>query len=251
MVVGLTQWTAHFDAWRDRYVMVGGVACDQLMTDAGLLFRVTKDLDVVLLVELLDPAFLEVFWAFIDAGGYQNRHRDAVGKIYRFDKPARDDYPHTIELFTRAPEGFDLAPDAVFTSLGDEEAAASLAAILLDGGYYDFLRANVREVDGLPLLSETALIPFKARAFLDLRARKADGGRVDSNDIRKHRNDVFRILQLISDDDRPDLPDTIAADMAAFVEAVREDGGFDPKALNLKMTADDALNRLSAVYSLA
>jgi len=56
MVIGLDVWQAHFKDFPDRYVLVGGVACDLLMVDAGLPFRATKDLDVVLLVEVLDAA---------------------------------------------------------------------------------------------------------------------------------------------------------------------------------------------------
>lgn len=250
MVVGLARWEDHFEAFSDRYVMVGGVACDRVMEEAQLPFRATKDLDVVLLVEVLDNSFLEAFWTFVDAGGYGQRSRDDQGKIYRFEKPAVEDYPHTIELFSRAPDGLDLAPDAVFTPLGIEEAVASLAAILLDEAYYAYLLANVKTVAGLPLLSETALIPFKARAFLDLSARKAGRQAVDSNTIRKHRNDVFRLLQLLPGDVVNPLPETIKDDMAAFVAAVRDDNGFDPRTFNVKISAPVALERLSAAYGL-
>lgn len=63
MVSGLDVWQAHFRDFPDRYVLVGGVACDVLMGEAGLAFRATKDLDVVLLVEVLDAAFAQAFWA--------------------------------------------------------------------------------------------------------------------------------------------------------------------------------------------
>jgi hypothetical protein len=61
-----------------------------------------------------------------------------------------------------------------------EETAASLSAILLDEAYYAFLRDNVPNVGGLPLLSEAGPIPFKARAFLDLSQRKAAGANSSS-----------------------------------------------------------------------
>ncbi|HQP20260.1 MAG TPA: hypothetical protein PLG07_08090, partial [Phenylobacterium sp.] len=71
----MDRWRAHFADYADRYVLVGGVACEQLMEEAGLSFRLTKDFDVVLLVELLDAGFAEAFWSFIEAGGYQRRER--------------------------------------------------------------------------------------------------------------------------------------------------------------------------------
>ena len=49
-------------------------------------------------------------------------------------------------------------------------------------------------VDGIPVLSPTCLIPFKAKAWQDLKERKLNGDQVD-----KHKNDVFRLALLITD----------------------------------------------------
>lgn len=57
-------------------------------------------------------------------------------------------------------------------------------------------------VDEVPVLNITCLIPFKAKAYLDLKDRKLNGEHVDSKDIRKHKNDVFRLAQLITLDTR-------------------------------------------------
>lgn len=108
MVVGLDVWREHFKDFTDRYALIGGVACDTLMTEADLPFRATKDLDVVLLVEALDAAFAEAFWAFVEAGGYERREMSEGGNLYRFAKPATYGFPFMIELFSRAPDGFAL-----------------------------------------------------------------------------------------------------------------------------------------------
>ncbi len=250
MVVGLGRWRDHFADYADRYVLVGGVACDRLMDEAGLPFRLTKDLDVVLLIELLDVSFVDAFWAFVEDGGYERREKADGGNLYRFQNPTAEDYPQMIELFSRAPDGFELAPDSRFTPLPVEEAVASLSAILLDDGYYAFLQLNARRVDGLPLLNEAALIPFKARAFLDLSARKAEGKPVDSKNIKKHRNDVFRILQLLPEGAVQALPEAIKGDMAAFLEAVSHDDGFKPSDFGVNLSAADALSRLAKAYGL-
>ena len=68
MVKGLDLFREHFGEFADRYVLIGGAACDLIMSNAGLPFRVTKDLDIVLCVETLDVAFAEAFWAFVAAG---------------------------------------------------------------------------------------------------------------------------------------------------------------------------------------
>lgn len=96
MVVGLDRWRDHFGDYADRYALIGGVACGQLMAHACLQFRTTKDLDIVLVIELLDVAFAEAFWRFIEAGGYEVRSKGDGGKLYRFAKPKADDYPYMI-----------------------------------------------------------------------------------------------------------------------------------------------------------
>ena len=40
-------------------------------------------------------------------------------------------------------------------------------------------------VDGIPVLSPTCLIPFKAKAWLDLKERKLNGEQVDSKKYKE------------------------------------------------------------------
>jgi len=61
----------------------------------------------------------------------------------------------------------------------------------------------LRRLFTVSILSEKLLIPYKARAWLDLKARKAAGEKIDANNIKKHRNDVFRLLQLLTQDCKP------------------------------------------------
>lgn len=46
-----------------------------IMDEVGLDFRATKDLDIVLVIEALDSAFTERFWAFVEEGGYESGAR--------------------------------------------------------------------------------------------------------------------------------------------------------------------------------
>ena len=57
MVKGIDQFKVHFEGFSDRYVLIGGAACFLALDEAGLDFRVTKDLDIVLCVEAVttDP----------------------------------------------------------------------------------------------------------------------------------------------------------------------------------------------------
>src|SRR5882762_6629819 len=101
VVKGLDVFQNHFARYADQYVLIGGTAATLTMEEAGLPFRATKDLDIVLHVEVLAPAFGEAFWKFVEAGGYEIRQASDTGKpiFYRFQKPADDRYPAMVELF--------------------------------------------------------------------------------------------------------------------------------------------------------
>jgi hypothetical protein len=114
---GLDRFREYFAGHEAQYVLIGGAACDVLMREQGLLFRATKDLDVVLCVEALDPAFARRFWAFIEAGGYENRQKGEAKQFYRFDKPAAEDFPFQVELFSRQPQGVTLEGEPHLTPI--------------------------------------------------------------------------------------------------------------------------------------
>src|SRR3546814_12326304 len=122
-----------------------------------------------------------------------------------------------LELFSNVPDGFELAPGSHLTPIPIAEEAASLSAILLDEDYYAFLKTMARPLDGIPVLDEAGIIPFKARAWIDLSRRPADGEKFARRDVKKHRNDVARMVQLLSPYASCDLPATISVHMQAFV----------------------------------
>lgn len=251
MVTGVSRFRAHFAGHEHQYVLIGGAACELIMDEVGLAFRATKDLDIVLIVEALDSAFAERFWAFVEDGGYEIRERSEGAKIlYRFQKPTAEDFPAMLELFSRAPEGLQLAGGAHLTPLPFDETVASLSAILLDEDYYAFLKAMVRDAGGIPVLDEAAIIPFKARAWLDLTRQRDAGGSVDERNIRKHRNDVARLLQVLSPEASYSLPATVANDMRSFVEAATAEADYDPRQFNVNMTREEVADRLRAAYQL-
>jgi hypothetical protein len=251
MVIGIDRFRAHFEVREHQYVLLGGQACELIMDEVGLDFRATKDLDIVLVVEALDSAFAERFWAFVQEGGYEIRERSTGEKIlHRFQKPTASDVPAMLELFSRGPEGLKLAAEAHLTPLPIDEAAASLSAILLDDRYYAFLKSMVRDAGGIPVLDEAAIIPFKARAWIDLTREREAGGKVDEKNIRKHRNDMARLLQVLSPEARYPLPDTVATDMRSFVEAATAETDYDPRQFKVSMTPEDVAARLHAAYQL-
>ena len=92
MVTGLNIFRDYFADDTDKYVLIGGAACDIVFTSNDATFRATKDLDMVLIVEALSPEFGEKFWKFIDEGGYENCNTTS-GKpqFFRFTEP-KDSY---------------------------------------------------------------------------------------------------------------------------------------------------------------
>lgn len=137
---------------------------------------------------------------------------------YRFTAP-QSDYPSMLEIFSRPPEGLQLWGEPEIIPLPADDDASSLSAILMDEDYYKIVRDNMREHEGLPLLSPQGLILLKARAFLDLSARKAAGANVDEKQIKKHRNDVFKLALLLTADQKMTIPKGVHADLQAFLQA--------------------------------
>jgi hypothetical protein len=251
MVAGIDKFREHFAKYENHYVIIGGTACDLLFTEAGLPFRATKDIDMVLCVDEVDAAFGQAFKAFLDAGGYQAREKSDGGKeFYRFQKPTAEGFPYMIELFARKPELIQLPDDAQLTPIAVEEDVVSLSAILLNDAYYEALQAAKHKVDGVTILDTTLLIPFKAHAFLDLTARAAAGEKIDSKNIKKHRNDVYRLVQLLPKDASVQITDAIRADLQRFLEADAADAAVDLKALKVALTRDEALALVRSAYGL-
>ncbi len=237
MVPGLKMFQEYFGDFRQSYVLIGGSACDVVMRSSPVKFRATKDLDIVLYIEALQPDFIARFWQFVKAGGY-SLCQTSTGekKFYRFQKPTTVGYPLMLELFSRHPD-FPLADRAThLTPIPADEEVSSLSAILLDDVYYHFLHTHTIERDGLSVASPIALLVLKAKAWLELSTRKREGGRVDSNDIAKHRKDIARLAIFIGNQ-KPELPTQIANDMRTFWKEFQNET-IDAVNLNLPNTEE-------------
>lgn len=79
MIKGLELFKKHFASFNQNYSLIGGVACMLAFEKAGLSFRATRDLDIVLFVEALDKSFATTFWDFIKKGNYESCQR-STGK---------------------------------------------------------------------------------------------------------------------------------------------------------------------------
>lgn len=216
MVKGLDIFREYFSAYSEQYVLIGGAACDISFVENNTDFRATRDFDMVLIVEAQTKEFGERFWEFIHDGKYQNRAKgNGDAQFYRFDKPQMQGYPAMIELFSRT--NMILEDDALLTPIHIDDSVSSLSAILLDDAYYEALLLGRDVINGVSVLRPTWLIPFKAKAWLDMSKRIERGEHCDSRDIKKHRNDILRItseLVLVP----CEMPEKVKMDMQEFIE---------------------------------
>jgi hypothetical protein len=154
-------------------------------------------------------------------------------------------------LFSRQPDVLQVAEGSHLTPLPVEEDISSLSAILLDNHYYDFIRAGRQESDGLPMVGAAQLIALKARAWLDLSERASRGEQIDSKTIKKHKNDVFRLYQILDPAIDPMAPETVKKDIGDFISRMRIEE-IDLKSLGLRTgTRDDILTEIARVFRLA
>jgi len=118
MVVGINSFREWFRGYESNYVIIGGTACDLLMGEAGEEFCVTKDIDMVLIVEELSTEFGSMIWEYIKEAGYEQRLKsNGTPEYYRFIRPKSFEYPAMIELFSRRIEGITLPHEATLTPL--------------------------------------------------------------------------------------------------------------------------------------
>ncbi|MDR0959009.1 MAG: hypothetical protein LBM23_01375 [Propionibacteriaceae bacterium] len=220
MVFGIDVFARHFHDFENRYVLIGGTACQLVLSEQGQSFRATKDLDIVIVAETVDAAYIARFLEFVELGGYRHISRSSGNRqYYRFDAPDQAGYPAMLELFSRRPETLE----NVDTHLGRvrvEDAPHSLSAILLDDDYYRLLMQGVTVIADVPVLDLEHLPTFKMKAWLELTATRARGTHVNSGDIAKHKNDVFRLVSVIEPDTRVLLPASVRNDVRAFLDSV-------------------------------
>lgn len=248
MINGIHRFREQFKDYKDQYIIIGGFACDLLMTDAGLDFRQTKDVDMVIVVEAITQEFVKAFWKFIKEGGYEpyvGNHGET--EFYRFVKPDQPDYPFMIELFSRPQHHVVLRPDTHLLPLHFDDDISSLSAILLNGAYYQFMVEGRTEIGDISVLGAEYIIPFKMKAWLDLSRQKELGKHVDARNLKKHRLDVFRLFPVVRSDVRIPVPEEVHADIGEFVRQMRQKE-IRLTDIGLRVSKDEILDTYSRMY---
>jgi len=151
-------------------------------------------------------------------------------------------------------ELFGARPDELENKLGEltrlkaGDEWLSLSAIVLNPEYMDFVRGGMQVKEGLSILGVEHLIPMKAYAHLDLARRKEGGESVRGVDVKKHKNDVFRLAQIADPQWQGSVPDLVSGHIVEFIGKMREES-VELKALRIPGELETVLDLLEILYA--
>jgi hypothetical protein len=219
VVSGIDSFRERFKNYTDCYTIIGGTACDILLTEAELPFRATKDIDIILIMEAKFPEFASIFWEYIKEGDYRCGWKNSEDMhFYRFTE-GKTGYPTMIELFSRETE-YHLEVEEGIIPIHIDDDTSSLSAILLNDDFYEFMMSGRKVVDGLGVLGAEYLIPFKMYAWINLMDKKRNGEHVNEKDLKKHKYDVFRLLQIVTKGARVETVGLVTESIRRYIEEI-------------------------------
>ena len=206
--------------------------------------RATDDIDMILVIEKMTPEFGQRFWEFIDEGKYENLQRkredkEPVTELFRFLEP-KNGFPVQIELLSKYPDVLGVPTGFHLTPIPVGEEIPSLSAILLDEEYYRHTIDSSIIEEGICIANPLSLLCLKVKAFLNLTEEKKINPNVRSADIKKHRDDVFKLLAMRIDPFTPvELSATIKDEMSVFINTMEESLPNQSLRDSLQRTDDD------------
>ena len=154
-----------------------------------------------------------------------------------------------IELFAR-PENavdFEYKGHLVPIHLGDE--ISSLSAILLNDEYYQFILNGRTVIDDVVILDAAHIVPLKMKAWLDLQKEKAAGNHVNDRDLRKHRQDVFRLFPVVDTSETIYVSEQIRSDITEFLEEMSA-SEINLKAIGVSVEKEVVLTEYDKMYRI-
>ena len=155
-----------------------------------------------------------------------------------------------IEIFSKKQDWLNGEFDQQIVPIHIDDQISSLSAILLNEAYYEFLREGSEIIDGVSILKAEHIIPFKAKAWIDLSKRKENGESIDSRDIKKHKNDIFRLSMLLTPEQKIRTSDEIKEDLSFFIQHIKNED-INLKQLGIRgINKNDILDLLCRIYDL-
>lgn len=206
--------------------------------------RATDDIDMILVIEKMTPEFGQRFWEFIDEGKYENLQRkredkEPVTELFRFLEP-KNGFPVQIELLSKYPDVLGVPTGFHLTPIPVGEEIPSLSAILLDEEYYRHTIDSSIIEEGICIANPLSLLCLKVKAFLNLTEEKKINPNVRSADIKKHRDDVFKLLAMRIYPFTPvELSATMKDEVSVFINTMEESLPNQSLRDSLQRTDDD------------
>jgi len=245
-VIGIEEFARHFAGYEDCYTIIGGAACEILMSQTPRDFRATKDIDMIILFEDKFKEFAELFWNYIKEGGYTYGWKsNDEPHFYRFTNP-KEGYPKQIELFSRKPN-YHLEAATTIVPIHIDEDVSSLSAILLNDDFYDFMLKGRIVINGLSVLKTSYIIPFKMMAWINLMSEKEEGKHVNARDLKKHKNDVFQLLQIIPEGETVEVTGDVSDAVDKFLEMIVNENIVFAN-LDIESDMDTEIKALREIY---
>lgn len=256
MLTGFDKFSEVMRNHHEQFVVIGGTACEAALENTGINRpHVTKDIDMVIVMEKLSPDFIAQLWHFFQEGEYKayrksNKSGKSVYALYRFEQSTRTDYPAQIEILARQAEYMFGDNEAHIEPILEEDSQYSLSAIIMDDDVYQFTVDHWDDYQGVRMASPTALVCLKARAYLNLLRDRTAGVHVNSSDIKKHRRDVMMLLATGKVEDTV-VPTSIHQTISDFVAAMRELSISDlSKSLGVaEVVVEEYLELLSTIFT--
>ena len=153
-----------------------------------------------------------------------------------------------IELFSRMPD-YQLVVEEGIIPIHIDDDTSSLSAILLNDDFYNFMLRGRTVVNDVSVLNAEYIIPFKMFAWLDLRNRKRNGEHVNEKDLKKHKYDVFRLLQIVRNDIKIETEGLVRESIVEFLDVVLEET-LPLAQLGLPFEKEEAIAIMSEAYSV-
>ena len=106
-------------------------------------------------------------------------------------------------------------------------------------------------MDGVSVLGAEYLMLFKMKAWLDLRQKKAERIHVNERDLKKHKNDVFRLFPLADPTAQVEVSPAVAADIRQFTAAMEQEPVDSPRLGLTGVSLSEICDALEKMITLA
>ena len=152
-----------------------------------------------------------------------------------------------IELFSK--NALDMKGNRRITYVKTDKDPSGLSAMLLSDEYYNLAMQGREQVDGVWTLQASHLIPLKMHAWLNLNKDHQKDKDVNENDLRKHKYDVFRLLEIIMADESIEVSGMVKESIGIFLDRIQEEE-LSLAQIGLSISKEQGIQQIQNLYKL-